>query len=363
MTRRNTKNSFEEFASCVFVVFVSSWFLSAAVSAQWLHLPTPGIPRTPDGKPNLAAGAPRTREGRPDLSGIWHRSADRFYNNAAADLKPGDVQPWADALYRQRKAEYGKDSMETRCLPFGPAAATTPYADVKIVQTPALIVILLNDLTYRQVHMDGRQLPKDPNPTWMGYSVGRWDGDTLVVESTGFTDRSWLDYDGHPPTEGLRLTERYRRRDFGRLDVSVTFEDAGAFTKPWTVSVPLDLFPDTEMLEAVCRENEKDYARMPAQPAVAPPASAVARDTLIRYVGEYEFKKGGMTTLAVISLSGDGLFIDVDRTGSQQLVAMSATHFSYSGTEIHFVADSRGAITQLLMRSVEGDDRYDRKQQ
>jgi hypothetical protein len=360
MTRRNTKNSFEKFASCAFVFFVSSWLFSAVVSAQWLHLPTPGIPRTADGKPDLNARAPRTRDGRSDLSGIWHRSADRFYNNVAADLKPGDVQPWADALYQQRRHEYGKDSMESRCLPSGPAAATTPYADVKIVQTPSLVVILLNDLTYREVHMDGRQLPKDPNPTWMGYSVGRWDGDTLVVESTGFTDRSWLDYDGHPHTERLRMTERYRRRDFGHLDLSVTFDDPGAFTKPWTVSVPLDLFPDTEMLEAVCRENEKDHVRMPAQPAGATPVIAVPRDTLIRYVGEYEFKKGGKTTLAVIAMSGNGLSIDVDRTGPQQLEVMSPTHFSYSGTEIHFVADSQNAIAHFLMRSVEGDDRFDR---
>ena len=339
------------------LVAVSS--LSASASAQWLHQPTPGIPRTADGKPNLTARAPRTRDSRPDLSGLWHRSADRFYNNVAADLKPGDVQPWADALYQQRRAEYGKDSMESRCLPQGPAVTTSPYVDVKIVQTPSLIVILLNDLTYREVHMDGRQLPKDPNPTWMGYSVGRWDGDTLVVESNGFTDRSWLDYDGHPHTEALRVIERYRRRDFGHLDVSVTFDDPGAFTKPWTVSVPLDLFPDTEMLEAVCRENEKDHARMSA--GSTPPA-AVPRDTLVRYVGEYEFTKRGVTTLAIIAMAGDGLTIDVDRTGPQPLVMMSSpTHFHYSGTEIHFVGDSQGAITQFLMRSVESDDRYDRK--
>ncbi len=212
----------------------------------------------------------RCRERRtasPTSLGIWHRKADRYYNNVAADLKPGDVLPWAEALYQQRKADFGKDSMEVRCLPFGPAASTTPYADIKILQTPALIALLLDDLTYRQIHLDGRQLPRDPNPSWTGYSVGRWEGDTLVVESNGFTDRSWLDYDGHPHTESLRMVERYRRRDLGHLDLDVTFDDPGAYARPWTVAVPLELFPDTELLESVCKENEKDISHMPGKPA------------------------------------------------------------------------------------------------
>jgi hypothetical protein len=331
--------------------------------AQWLHYPVPGTPRTRDGKPDLTARAPKTREGVPDLSGIWHRSADRYYNNVAADLKTGEVQPWAEALYQRRRADFGKDSMEVRCLPFGPAAATTPFADVKIVQTPSLVVILLNDLTFRQVHMDGRPLPKDPNPTWMGYSVGRWEGDTLVVESTGFTERVWLDYDGHPHTEALRMIERYRRRrNFGHLDLGVTFEDPGAYSRPWNVTVPLDLFPDTELLEAVCKENEKDFARMTDRPD----GQAIARlkvppGTLAGYVGAYEIKKKGEVTPAVISLSGDSLFLDMDHTGPQQLVPMSLTHFSYSGTVLQFVADSQGAITHFLVQAVEGEDRADRK--
>ena len=183
--------------SCLTAV---AFFIASPAMAQWLNQPTPGIPRTADGKPNLTAQAPRMPDGKPDLSGIWRRKADRYYNNIAADLKPGDVLPWAESLYQERRADFGKDSMEVRCLPFGPAASTTPYADIKIVQTPALIAILADNLTHRQIHMDGRRLPKDPNPRWMGYSVGRWEGATLVVESTGFSDRSWLDYDGHPHT-------------------------------------------------------------------------------------------------------------------------------------------------------------------
>ncbi len=134
--------------------------------------------------------------------------------------------------------------------------------------------------------MDGRPLPKDPNPTWMGYPVGRWEGDTLVVESSGFTERVWLDYDGHPHTEALRMIERYRRRDFGHLDLSVTFEDPAVYARPWTVTVPLDLFPDTEPLEAVCKENEKDFARMSNRPAgQAIVEFKVPRGTLAGYAG------------------------------------------------------------------------------
>jgi hypothetical protein len=164
-------------------------FIASSSAAQWLQLPTPGIPRTPDGKPNLTAPAPRTRDGKPDLSGVWERDGDRYYNNARADLKPADVKPWAQALYQRRLADFARDSMEAQCLPLGPAALTTSDP-VKFIQTPSLIVILLEDLTYRQIHMDGRKLPKNPNPSWMGYSVGRWDGDTLVVETSGFTERA-----------------------------------------------------------------------------------------------------------------------------------------------------------------------------
>jgi hypothetical protein len=296
-------------------------------------------------------------DGTPDLSGIWHRTLGRYYNNVAADFTAGHVQPWAETVYQRRKPDFGKDSMEVQCLPLGPVATTTPYADIKFVQTPTLIVLLLDDLTYRQIHLDGRELPKEPNPSWMGYSVGRWEGDTLVVESSGFTDRSWLDYDGHPHTEALRIVERYRRRDVGHLDLEVTFEDPGAYSKPWTVSVPLELFPDTELLEFVCKENEKSTQHMTSTadgPATAP--ITVAQGMLAKYVGEYEIKGTDNVTPVAISLSGDALFIDYNKGGPEQLVPMSQTDFSLSGTVIRFVADDRGDITHLVVRMVEGED-------
>src|SRR4026208_2269297 len=166
---------------------------ATCVEAQWLKLPTPGIPRLADGKPNLAAPAPRTTDGKPDFSGLWKNDGgDRRYNNIAVDLKPGDVAPWADAIYQKRKLEFGKNSMETQCLPMGPLYLTTRYRECRIVQTPTLIVMAFEDLVHREIFMDGRTLEPDPNPTWMGYSVGRWDGDVLVVESKGYTDRGWL---------------------------------------------------------------------------------------------------------------------------------------------------------------------------
>ena len=333
--------------------------IASSSAAQWLELPTPGIPRTPDGKPDLTAPAPKTRDGKPDLSGMWAREGDdRYYNNAAADLKPADVKPWAQALYERRLADLGRDSMEVQCLPLGPAAITTSFFDFKFIQTPSVIVILIEDLTYRQIHLDGRQLPKDPNPSWMGYSVGRWDGDTLIVETSGFTERSWLDYDGHPHTEALRMTERYRRRDFGHLDVKVTFDDPGAYTRPWTVSLPMELFPDTELLEAVCRENEKSLAHIPVTTGSSGAAAVkVARALLSKYVGSYEIKEEDEVTSAVVSLSGDTLLLDLDHTGPRKLMPLSDTSFSDSGNVIQFLPDDRGTVAAFLIRTVEYEKR------
>ena len=327
--------------------------IASLSAAQWLELPTPGIPRTPEGKPNLTARAPRTRDDKPDLSGVWEREGDRYYNNAGRDLKPADVKPWAQALYQRRLGDFSKDSMETQCLPLGPAALTNSDP-VKFIQTPSLIVMLLEDLTYRQIHLDGRKLPKNPNPSWMGYSVGRWDGDTLVVETSGFTERAWLDYDGHPHTEALRLTERYRRRDFGHLDVEITFDDPGAYARPWTVSVPMELFPDTELLEFVCRENEKTVARTGSQEAAA---VNVSRALLSKYVGSYEIREKDEVTSAVVSLSGDTLFLDLDHEGPLQLVPISDTSFSQSGNVIQFLPDGQGTVTAFLIRTVEYEQR------
>src|SRR6266700_6190936 len=236
----------------VFAIILS--LPATPLQAQWANYRTPGIPRSADGKPNLTAAAPRMADGKPDLSGLWQRISLRYERNIAADLKPGEIQPWAEALVKQRAEDLQKDSPGIQCLPWGPSYSTSARK-AKIVQTPGLILMLDEDLTYRQIFIDGRALETDPNPSWMGHSVGRWEGDTLVVESFGFNDRSWLDHDGHPHTEALRMTERYRRRNFGNLDLEVTLSDPGAYTRPWTVAVRAELTADTEMLEWVCNES------------------------------------------------------------------------------------------------------------
>jgi len=235
-------------------------FFAASVFAQWLNFPTPGVPRLPDGKPNLKAPAPKTPDGKPDLSGTWQTKGG-YTGNIARDLKPGELvfQPWAEALYKHRQDTSGKEDPQAYCTLSGvPREHVVPYP-FKILNTTGMVVILYEALhSYRQIYLDGRQLPKDPNPTWMGYSVGRWEGDTLVVESSGFVENNWLDNGGHPGTEAMRLTERFRRRDFGHIDLQFTIDDPKAYQKPWTVNLEFTLMPDTDLIEYVCTENEKD---------------------------------------------------------------------------------------------------------
>jgi hypothetical protein len=137
-----------------------------------------------------------------------------------------------------------------------------PYP-FKILNSSGMIAILYEALhSYRQIFMDGRKLPKDPNPTWMGYSVGHWDGDTLAVDSAGFVDNNWLDNGGHPGTEAMKLTERFHRRDYGHIDLQFTIDDPKAYTKPWTVKLEFTATPDSELIEYVCDENEKDLKHL-----------------------------------------------------------------------------------------------------
>ncbi len=184
--------------------------------------------------------------------------------NLAKDLKPGQVsfQPWAEELFNHRVETLGKDDPQARCVLSGVPREDSIAFPLKILNTQGMIVILYEVLhSYRQIFMDGRPLPKDPNPTWMGYSIGHWDGDTLVVESSGFVGNNWLDNKGHPGTEALRLTERFRRSDFGHLDLNITIDDPKAYTKPWSATTRLTL-DETELIEYACDENEKDLPHL-----------------------------------------------------------------------------------------------------
>jgi hypothetical protein len=246
----------------------------APLSAQWLQYPTPGIPRNPDGSPNLAAPAPKTADGKPDFSGIWDAEKNRpcppegcpdfgvsqEFMNFGWALKGGlPYQPWAAQLVKTRTVESGKDDPGTHCLPIGFLRLHTDGMYRKIVQLPGLLLILNErNTSYRQIFMDGRPLPVDPNPSWNGYSIGKWDGDALVVDTNGFRDGQWLDRNGSPLTDRAKVTERLRRVNFGRMEAEVTVDDPRAYTKPWTVKLNLILKPDTDLLDYTCLENEKD---------------------------------------------------------------------------------------------------------
>jgi len=335
--------------------------LAACVTldAQWIHLPTPGLPRLPDGTPDLAAAAPRTIDGRPDLSGLWNNDGgNRYYNNVAADLATSDVAPWAHELFIRRTLEFGKDSMETQCMPLGPAYLTTQYREFRIVQTPSLVVFAYSDGMHREIFLDGRSLEQDPNPSWLGYSVGRWEGDVLVVESNGYTDRSWLDFGGHPHTEDLRITERYTRPSVGRLEVQVTMVDPAVYAKPLELTMPIKLLADTEMLEGFCENHHASRARMAStQPAEV---VQVPRETLSRYVGTYDTDDNGMMHFVHVTLDGADLWFDYDGKGKELLIALSPSRFSWSGSIVEFSPSPAGSMT-IAMHYAEGTERGTRR--
>jgi hypothetical protein len=258
----------------------------ATAHAQWPDYPTPGVPKAADGKPNLSGPLPKAADGHPDLSGVWQyvRPTGPSPNAAAAavaaaqpDIVPLAVrlsqfwnlgasfkdglpfQPWAAELHRQRVADNSKDNPDAHCLPLGIMQFHTHGQPRKMIQTPGVIVILYEaNAGVRQIFTDGRPLPKDAEPWWYGYSIGKWEGDTLVVESTGFRDLGWLDVEGSPLTESGKIVERYRRPDYGHLQIDVTIDDPKAYTKPWTVTVNQRIMLNTDLIEFICGENEKD---------------------------------------------------------------------------------------------------------
>jgi len=330
------------------------------LAAQWLNRPTTGIPRTADGKPNLSAPAPKASDGKPDLSGLWRLGVEIGIGaNITAELPPADIQPWVAALSRRRLEDFGKDDPEiTGCRPGGPRHITRGGL-AKIIQTPGLMVTLYEDLAYRQIFLDGRQLPPDPNPNWMGYSVGHWEGDTLVVETAGFNDRTWLDFAGHGHTEALRMTERYRRRDFGHLDLQVTLDDPKAYAKPWTVSAGGTLAADTELLEYVCSENEKDQKHLVGRTSEEKKVT-VSPAILAQYVGVYEvgsanaFDNRATRNVFTITLVDGELLIDLQGKGKVPMIPLSETMFSprLLGT-YQFVKNEKGVVTHMLVHSAE----------
>jgi hypothetical protein len=236
-----------------------------ATEAQWLNLPTPGTPRLPDGKANLNAPTPKTADGRPDLSGVWAAPTPKYLANLAADGVEVPMQPWARQLFEQRTNNNAIDRPSASCLPHSVTDFDAHFTPKKLVQLPGLVIMLFESYhSFRQIFTDGRALPKDPEPAWFGYSVGRWDGDTLVVDTNGINDKTWLDDAGHPHSEALHIIERFRRVNFGRMDVQITIDDPKAYTKPWSVSFNWELLPDTDLLDWVC-ENNKYFEVLPKE--------------------------------------------------------------------------------------------------
>lgn len=250
------------------LALAASLTLVSPLFSQWDPRIPKNAPRKPDGSVDLAAPAPRAAGGKPDLSGVWEQYSEgdmpKYLLNLAADQKPdAPLQPWAAALLKQRAENNSIDHPGARCLPSGIPEKDAVPAPVKIVQTADLIVMLYESRTiFRQVFTDGRPLPKDPQPAWQGYSIGHWEGDTLVVETRGFLETNWLDMAGHPGTDQLRVLERFTRRNFGSLAAEITIDDPKAYTKPWSVHESFHLLADGDLIEHICEENNKDPRHM-----------------------------------------------------------------------------------------------------
>ena len=248
------------------------------VLAQWAVHPDPKVPRTADGQVNLNAPAPRASDGKPDLSGVWEtvrggttqviagpevhplKRTSQFWNIGAGLDGDLPLQPWAAELRASRVAANSKDNPDAHSLPIGLTQQHNHPQPRKIIQTPSVIVLLYEaNGGVRQIFTDGRKGPADdPQPWWYGYSVGRWESDTLVVETSGFRDGGWLDVNGAPLTDAARVTERFRRVSYGQLEIDVTVNDPKAYTKPWTArTIRQQLMPGDELIEFICAENEK----------------------------------------------------------------------------------------------------------
>lgn len=332
--------------------------MGVSLFAQWPNRPVLGLPRNADGKVNLSAPAPRTADGKPDLSGVWLvRNGGAFFYTTG-DLKPDEILPSAAALYKQRADDYRRDTDGIRCLPPGPKAGFAVGGfPMKIVQTPDLITVLYEYQTlFRQFFMDGRSLPEDPNPTWMGYSIANWDGDTLVVNTAGYNDRTWLDLAGHPHSEALRMTERYRRRDAGHLDVQITFEDPKSYTRPWTLNAIYDLLADQQLIEYVC-DNERDRVHLVGK---AGDEVHLPADVLAQYVGTYDTGPGFYATGETVTLEDGRLMINPG-AGKVPLIAHGENDFTMEGTGVKFVKDAKGAVTGMIQSWTEGDRAFARR--
>lgn len=278
-------------------------------------------------------------------------SSSLFY--MGGELKPDEIQPWAAAALKRREENFRNDTDGINCLPPGPKAGFgVGNLPLRIIQTPGLIAVLYEYQTiYRQIFTDGRALPTDANPTWMGYSAGAWNGDTLVVTTVGYNDRTSLDLAGHPHTEALRMTERYRRVDYGHIELQLTFDDPKAYTRPWSQTARFDLMPEGDLIEYVC-ENERDKRHLVGKSGEE---FRVPAEALAQYIGTY----GTGLFPAVVSIQEGHLMID-SGSGKIPLVAQSENGFTLEGTGVDFIKDAAGKVTGMIQHWNEGDRNFPR---
>jgi hypothetical protein len=341
------------------ITVTSALFLLALpLSAQWLDWRTPGIPRTADGKPNLQAPAPRTADGKPDLSGMWHPETNAYRFDVIQDLKDESIfRPAAEAVFLQRVKDFRRQDPVTNCLPGGPMEMVS--SSYRLIQSPSVIGLLYDGGMgrYRQIYTDGRTLPKDPNPTWLGYSVGRWEGDTLVVESNGFNDRTWLDRAGHPHSESLRVKETFHRTNFGHMQFQITLDDPETFTRPLTISLGVEYDADNDMLEAVCNESDRNRVHMIATQNEGIKLSPA---TLAKYTGQYQYKSGSRTVAGFMGMHQKVTLIDgVLFLNALPMIPQSETKFESTGAYAEFTLRPNGSVKQLVLGQTEGDTFYD----
>jgi hypothetical protein len=348
-------------------IAISFCLLPITLYGQWLNFKQPGIPRRPDGKPDLTAPAPRAPDGKPDLSGLWGGGAPSpgpvgYMGDVISDVKDEAIfRPAAEALVQKRAEDFGRHWPAFHCLPIGPVQGLTET--YRIIQSPTVVALLFSNAysgdDYRQIFLDGRELPRDPNPTWHGYSVGHWEKsesgtseDTLVIETVGFNDRSWLDRAGHPHSERLHTTERLRRIDFGHIQYQITFDDPETMTRPLTLQRVRNYQADTEMLEAVC-ENERDASHMVGKAAKG---IQLNPSVLAKYTGTYDLREGeaGVPRQPItIALVNGQLYI-----GALPLTSESETSFQWGTSQVDFSQDAAGTVTGFMLMFGFGETGY-----
>jgi hypothetical protein len=301
LSRRSNRTTQRRGVLCA-LVLLGTLLASTHLAAQWVKYPTAGVPRKADGKVDMSARSPRMADGKPDFSGIWTTgepnvrrtgalsspkeaasprepqspndgqspsdataiTASRQMANIGVDLPGGlPYQPWLVPIVKERTDNLAKDDPHIRCLPDNFLRAYGLPHLLKFVHTPNLLVVLDEmNAGYRQVFTDARPLPEDPTPSWQGYSSGKWSGDTLVIDTTGLRDDTWIDWNGSVLTQAAKVREQIRRPDFGHLEIKVTVDDPKAYTKPWTVTLKQRIVVDTELIDEICLENEQSLKHL-----------------------------------------------------------------------------------------------------